>query len=324
MLPLPEGLPNQRISFMDELLCQPLWAELAKASKNSKNRTAAIAYFTSEKFVQFRQGDCLVVDASDQAIITRQTSRTLLRKLMKRGVRVYSLPMLHGKIIAFEKSAFVGSMNFSDTSPKLTEIALKVTKRELVAEVRSMTLSLAAKADEVDEDFIERVMKLKLVPKRRGGLGGRSRTRRASQLWLLSTRDLSDSVIEKEATTAARGKAKAAAAASLKGEIEDIRFTVRPGVKPRMRFLRQAMRGDRVIELYTSPKGVTTVYREGYIRHFQRTKTWQRVYLEWPDYTEKTWKGFARVWETAGGSPISPKANRLVSDMTAKRLFAHW
>jgi hypothetical protein len=308
---------------MEDILCESIWEQLAKASKGSKSRTAAIAYFATEKFVRFREGDFLVVDASDQAITTRQTSRTLLRKLVRRGVRVFSLPKLHGKMIAFEDCAFIGSMNFSNTSPMLTEVALRVTRKSLVTEAKSVVRSLAARGDEVDQVFIRRLMKLKLIPKQ-GGLGGRKRTNRPVQVWLVSTNDLPDALVEKEAAVTARGEAKAASSANYDGEISWTRFAIRREVEPRLRFLRQAKRGDRVIEIYTSPEGVTTVYRYGYVRHFQRGKNWRRVYFEWSDYSEKTWKGFAKVWDKAGGGPISPKSSRLVNDVVAKKLLAYW
>jgi len=60
------------------------------------------------------------------------------------------------------------------------------------------------------------------------------------------------------------------------------------------------------------------------VRHFQRGKNWRRVYFEWSDYSEKTWKGFAKVWDKAGGGPISPKSSRLVNDVVAKKLLAYW
>jgi hypothetical protein len=93
---------------MQELLCESLWEQLAKASKRSHRRYAAVAYLTTEKFVRFVEGDLVVVDASDEAIKSQKTSRALLKKLLRRGVRVHHLPKLHAKLIAFETSAFVG------------------------------------------------------------------------------------------------------------------------------------------------------------------------------------------------------------------------
>jgi hypothetical protein len=310
---------------MQEIVCESIWTDLPKASKQSKHRFAAIAYLTTEKYVKFVAGDVVVVDASDEAIKTRKTSRALLKKLVRRGVLVHSLPKLHAKLIAFDDALFVGSMNFSLTSPSLTEIALKTKKRSVVQEGRATVQHLAALADKVDPIFIKRIMSLELLPREKRVPGKSKRTKQANRVWLVSTEDISEAIIAKEAKGDATGTAKARKFAVDKENVYSIRYPIQPGKRPHLRFAREARRGDRVLEVYTAPNEVTKVYRDSYVLSIHEAKNWRRVYHENSfDLMYKTWKGFLSLWKKAGGGHVSPKATRLLGDDFAKRLLADW
>src|SRR5690349_14371375 len=102
-----------------------LWKVIAKLSAKVKSgRLAAVAYFTSEGNVEFNKDDVLIVDASDNTIAAGGTSAKLLKSLLQRGVRLYSVPGLHAKVYLFDQTAVIGSANLSKHSTTLIEAAV--------------------------------------------------------------------------------------------------------------------------------------------------------------------------------------------------------
>ena len=92
---------------MKTLLSDTLWQELAKQSAGHLRLRAAIAYVTAPH-LDFRQGDLLVCDASDQAIKGGLTSASLLRTFLDGEAEVYSYEGLHSKVAVIDDKALIG------------------------------------------------------------------------------------------------------------------------------------------------------------------------------------------------------------------------
>ncbi len=144
-----------------EFLSDGVWARISADADASTNRSAAVAYVTSASVVPFRGGDTLVVDASDQAVITGQTSAELLQDLYSRGVHLYSLKSLHAKVYAFDGVVVVGSCNMSESSrTRLREAAIRTDDHYAVRAVRNFLQELQQGADPIDQTFISRIRNL--------------------------------------------------------------------------------------------------------------------------------------------------------------------
>lgn len=149
-----------------EFLSDGLWARISVDADASTIRTAAVAYVTSTSQVPFRGGDTLVVDASDQAVTTGQTSAELLQDLFSRGVHLYSLRSLHAKVYAFDGVVIVGSCNLSESSrTRLREAAIRTDDQYTVNAVRSFIQELQQSADPIDQTFISRIRDLPVDPR---------------------------------------------------------------------------------------------------------------------------------------------------------------
>src|SRR5688572_22041220 len=96
------------------IVSSTLRRELQRLSRASSERKAAVAYVTSDQYVEFKEDDLLVVDASDMAIACGETDREVLTRAFSRGVRLYSLPDLHAKLFVFDDTAVIGSANLSE------------------------------------------------------------------------------------------------------------------------------------------------------------------------------------------------------------------
>lgn len=127
-------------------ISEAVWKELTKSVKNSKLAChVAVAYFGARAswLLPLREGSTLVVDASERAVSAGQTCPGDLLVLLKRGVRVFSVPNLHAKVYVVGRSAYIGSANVSNHSAgQLLEAMLFTTDRETVANARQFVRDL--------------------------------------------------------------------------------------------------------------------------------------------------------------------------------------
>ena len=128
---------------MQRLISLNVWSEIKSVSDQSRSKTAAIAYVTTDEIVRFGAGDVLVTDASDNAIACGETSALVLEAAIARGAEIYSCQGLHAKVIAFDSVVVIGSANLSSRSERdLVEAAWVSDDPTVVAEARSFILRL--------------------------------------------------------------------------------------------------------------------------------------------------------------------------------------
>src|SRR5262249_41851382 len=84
-------------SQMKTLLSDDLWRALSMHAAGHQRIRAAIGYVTAP-YLDFRQGDLLICDASDDAIRGGLTSAPLLRSFVVQGAEVCSYDGLHSKV----------------------------------------------------------------------------------------------------------------------------------------------------------------------------------------------------------------------------------
>src|SRR5687768_9182913 len=128
---------------MLRLLSDDLWSEIEARSRRRGNKLAAIAYVSSDSVIRFGDGDTLVVDASDAASRTGQTTARLLRSAYSRGAEVVNLPGLHAKLLVVGGIAVVGSANLSANSRRLFEAGVLSDEPRLVPGTVQLILALA-------------------------------------------------------------------------------------------------------------------------------------------------------------------------------------
>ena len=121
-------------------ITQDIWPQLTRAARASKQRGAvAVAYFGkgAGKLLPLAKGSRLVVDASERSVASGQTCPADLSKLVKRGVKVYSVPNLHAKIFVLGRAAYIGSANVSNRSAsQLVEAVVRTTETSVVRDAR--------------------------------------------------------------------------------------------------------------------------------------------------------------------------------------------
>jgi hypothetical protein len=169
----------------------------------------AVAYLSSDTRLRLQRGDAAIVDASDSAIKSSQTSAKVLDSAFKIGVKLFSHDHLHAKVITTGTKILVGSANVSQTSPDLAEAAITSSDASALATANAWWERRKAESIEIDSEFIA---KIKLIPVEHRGRGKRSKPTLAEALeddspvlsdflygWETSEAELSDKTVTNEA-----------------------------------------------------------------------------------------------------------------------------
>jgi len=171
----------------------------------------AIAYIgdKASDLLRLKKGDVLVCNASELAIKQGSTSASALATYIRRGVKIYSQPTLHGKVVVLSRRAFIGSANASSRSEKtLREAVIESTDPAVVRAARLFVVGLATSFARLDKNEIRRLSKLKvtrLPPDTSEPLPPLGIPGQVDRLWLMpmsrgSYSKKTDEVIEKEKT----------------------------------------------------------------------------------------------------------------------------
>ncbi len=164
-----------------------LWNKLKQLAKDSNKMNAAVAYVTDDSFIAFGDGDILVVDASDESIASGRTSAKLLKDALARGAKLFSCDTLHGKVIVFDKCAYVGSANISKNSiNNLDEVGVISDYPDFCSGAIKLVKELSTESIEIDDCFIERISKIEVKRANRPNKTKRDIGNEDSQRWLIT------------------------------------------------------------------------------------------------------------------------------------------
>lgn len=176
---------------MTRFISNDLWKVVARQTKSAGRRRAAIAYVTRDLPLRLRDSDVLITDATKHAISSGQTSAAILRKLLDRGVELYSYGGLHAKLIVADNTAIVSSGNLSDQSVdgRLVEAGTVTDHPGTVAGALSFIEQLRGLSQKLTSKRIEVLERIPVV--RKGSQPGVSSKRRPrlpneSSSWIAS------------------------------------------------------------------------------------------------------------------------------------------
>ena len=156
-------------------ITQDIWPRLTKAVLGSQQSCAvAVAYFGAGagRLLPLPKNSRLVVDASERAVASGQTCPADLSKLVKRDVKVFSVPNLHAKVFVLGRAAYVGSANVSSRSAsQLIEAIIRTTESDVVRDARKFVLDHCL--HELTPARLKRLAKLYRPPLIPGGKRGK-------------------------------------------------------------------------------------------------------------------------------------------------------
>lgn len=165
-----------------EFLGANVWTALTAEARRFQGKSfVAVAYLGrgAARRLPLKRGSILVVDASESAVKSGQTSPAELIKFRKRGVRVFNMPNLHAKVFVFGGVAFVGSTNVSDNSDHVfAEASIRSRQASVVSGARQFVRALA-----LNEIGPEKLKSLSLLydSRKKSAGGGKRRIKRDGQ-----------------------------------------------------------------------------------------------------------------------------------------------
>jgi hypothetical protein len=170
------------------LFNETLWSELLDRVPSANHVDAAIAYFGDggSSLLPLRSGDRLVVDMSMRSVRAGSTNPYEIRKLLKRGVEVFSRGSLHAKYFLIDNTLIAGSSNISKHACNvLDEAAVLTTDAAAVARARAVLARLCT--EPVRKDYLDKCIKEYRPPKFKGNVRGSTTKKRLriGKLWII-------------------------------------------------------------------------------------------------------------------------------------------
>lgn len=290
---------------MLRVLSAGLWSEIDRLAKRRGVRRAAVAYVSSDDGLAFRNGDTLIVNASDEAIRTGQTSAAVLRAAFDRRALLFSNPNLHAKVLIIGDRVIVGSANLSRSSrDHLHEVAIITDDPEMAGGATQFIEQLERESTRIDAAFIERILAIP-VSRRRGIDTGRRKAVhvRGGRTWILG---LSEDPVYPGSEEAVERVKDVVVRDAAKGEIVDWFWWS----GKTSRFARLAKVGDRIISLYRPRKAsratrTVKAYRHAVIRRIFRERgcaatTYHCASPADAEATSLSWSRFVMLAKRAG------------------------
>lgn len=305
-----------------------LWNAIAVRSEKAHRTKAAIAYVTRSQPLSFKAGDVLIVDASEGAIASGQTSGAVLSTLLKNGVALYSHNGLHAKVVVVDGTLFTSSANLSESSlARLLEAGVETDNPNVVSAAAGMIERLIEKSTKIDRVFISRINKIKVV-KRFGGAKSEARTppkgHREPVTWLVGVRSIAESTNPDEMSRIQTG---AAMAEQLLSNPESSAEWIRHARTGR---LSEARQDDNIIliDRPSNDGNPRRVYRHALIRLVQDEPNCMRIFYEdLPNSEEQSlsWAQFKKLAKRVGlPSNVSKNSTRQLTDKVSTDLHDNW
>lgn len=287
---------------MERLLLRDLWPTILRLVKHAHRTQAAIAYVSTNGDLPLRRDDILIVDASPASIKGGGTSATILKRLHKVGVAIYSCPGLHAKVVIADHHVIIGSGNASRASAmKLTEAAILSTSPVLHAQASAFLHQLTRLSLPLEQRDLDRLAKIKVIQRRPGSPNARRRRRIRAQgynFWFATVTDLNENAFPYENALVEKAE-HSIKNSHPKADPTWVRFTGSSAYR------RNAKAGDVVVVAASTnyKKRPYAVAPPSAILYRQDHKQWTRFYCD-PDLARPkqpiTWGVLKKLLKTAG------------------------
>jgi hypothetical protein len=165
------------------------WSCLARLKSPGNRVLGAVAYFGKggAKLLPLLKGDTLLVDLSLSAVRQGVSDPREIKKLIDKGVKVYTRSSLHAKVFVVGKSVIVGSANISANARHyLDEAAIVTSVPSVVKAATTFIRSLCS--EPVLPRYLEKCIAEYRPPRFKAARTQRQRrpSRRRAKLWFLS------------------------------------------------------------------------------------------------------------------------------------------
>lgn len=296
-----------------------IWKHAKKYSTRAKVRKAAIAYVTQDH-VGFRRDDVLVVDASDSAIKSNQTSAELLGELFRKGVLLYNWPGLHAKTLLLDNYCIVGSANMSGGA--LEELAVFTNNQTLISGVAAFIAGFERPKNEIDESEIKRLLKIPVIKRKFGTIRGKRTPTIGGRTWIVGTRFLAREPLPADQRIIDRGKQDLDKRHRKRNfDWDHIQWSGKSS------FLQKSSAGDTVIQIW-GEKGSSRAWVTRGVpllhKRFGKRLAWTFIGDRPKTSDTVSWGKFQKILKTAGARPAKRHGVRRLDQDVAEAIDKVW
>jgi hypothetical protein len=305
-----------------------LWSEISTRVQPAKKVGAAIAYLGSggARILPLRSGDRLVVDMSLRSVRAGSTDPREVKKLLRKGVEVFSRPQLHTKFLVIDTVVIAGSANISlHARGCLDEAAILTDDPAVLCRAQATLEQLCT--EPVRKDYLETCIREYRPPLFAGQARGGVRRRRKvveAKLWLIAGLAHQD-VPEREKDRTERATKKLTA--MLVFERSEVNYLHYPGER---KFFAQLRVGDWAIQCFSNSRGFEVLSparflgRDAYPR--RNGKQRQLLFFEESQHAEAvTWSALRRAAPNiAALQGRTPRTKPIPSDSDADAILRLW
>ena len=299
-----------------------LWETLSELAKNSKSKQAAVAYVTDDSLIAFEDGDLLITDAYEEAIVSGKTSAKVLNNAFQKGAIIYSCDTLHAKSIVFDQHAYIGSANISLNSRKnLDEIGIVSDHPNILSGVVKFVDKLKLISLRVDESYINKILEIKVE---RQGENKKKRKKiniEHPRYWMISVINDADYPGDEELVDNDNQSIEVPA-----GE-EAAWFWLKKGTKS----FNQVKTGDSVVVIAREDKNAEEpdcAYRHITIKHItdDSASEIKAYHYAFSDKYRITWSNFKNIVERAGSRKLGSglRTDKELNERESNLLFELW
>jgi hypothetical protein len=168
------------------------WREIERRVPKANQVLAAVAYFGSggSDFLPLRKGDQLVVDLSERAVKQGVSDPREIKRLLKRGGRVFTRAWLHAKVVVIDNVVLTTSANVSHNARQLLEEAAVLTDSPTAVQAAKNFITRMC-SEPVSERYLKEIISLYRPPTFKAARTVRrpkkiTRTSKRARLWYIS------------------------------------------------------------------------------------------------------------------------------------------
>lgn len=289
------------MSKINFLINEDIWGTIPKIIKASKHTDVVVAYLGTDgsKLLPLKKGDRLVVDMSISTVIAGATNPNEVKKLIKRGVHVFTRRNLHAKIVVTDKEVLTGSANVSKNSrDNLDEAAILTDNKIALQRARKFIDQICT--EPVLPEYLKECIKSYKPPRINGqrvGTKGIIRRAKHAKLRIVALMDYAN-FPESEIEDYEKSENKAEKLIKDKGQsnLESFRWSHKPKMADELE------QGDWIIQCVKHEDKSITVYPpaqliliDSYIRNKENGKERYVFHLESPKNGQiMDWKTFRK------------------------------
>jgi hypothetical protein len=310
-----------------------LWREIRGRIAAARSVSMAVAYMGkgAAKLLPLRSGHRLVVDMSLGAVRQGVTDPREVRKLMGRGVQVFSRATLHAKFLVADKVVIAGSANASRNSQNILDEAAVLTG-DPAAVARALDFFSQLCTEPVRDEYLKLCLREYRPPKFKAAVEPKKRSRRrraaVARVWFVGGLVLLEpKEADAKSLAAVEAKAKKSLARPRGSDATWIRYRKRPGFFGRVRD------GDWIIRSMAEQRGGDKfVYPPAQVIGSEPWRsalgtTYHLMLLEVPSRGEAmTWAQFCRrsKWTLPGLGRGAARTRPVADEEAADELLRLW